>query len=90
MDNTLLIVFAIYLIGILASSLFFYYKEAKLDEKGEYVIEASDISDIVFASFLWPVLLILYIILLPFKVTKKLAIKLKKIKNPKKTLIFRQ
>ena len=84
MDNTLLIVFAIYLTGILASSLFLYYKEANMNEKGEYVIEASKTPDIVFASFLWPVLLVIYIIILPFRAMKKLAIKLKKAKNPKK------
>jgi hypothetical protein len=39
MDNTLLIVFTIYLAGTLVSSLFFCYKEAHMDEKGEYVIE---------------------------------------------------
>lgn len=84
MDNTLLIVFTIYLAGILVSSLFFCYKEAHMDEKGEYVIEASKSSDIAFASFLWPVLMVLYMILLPFRAMKKLAIKLKKANNPKK------
>lgn len=84
MDNTLLIVFVIYLIGVLASTLFLCYKEAKLDEKGEYVIESTEMSEITFGSFMWPVLGALYIILLPFRAMKKLAIKLKKAKNPKK------
>ncbi len=82
--TTIIIILAIYLIGIPIFHFIFCYHEAEPDRNGEYKIDKDDSAGIIVASFFWPIIFILNIFILPFSATKKLAIKLKKAKNPKK------
>ena len=78
------IILGLYLIGVLVAYFIICYIDATPDSKGDYKVETGGT---IPASFIWPFLLILAIFVAPFKYTKKLALKLKKARNPKKVNI---
>lgn len=80
----IIIILAIYLIGIPIFHFIFCYQEAEPDRNGEYKIDKDASSGLIFASIFWPIMFILNMFILPFTATKKLALKLKKANNPKK------
>lgn len=82
--TTIIIILVIYLIGIPIFHFIFCYQEAKPDRNGGYKIDKDDSAGIIAASCLWPIMLIFNAFILPFTTTKKLALKLKNAKNPKK------
>ena len=83
--TALLITLGIYVVGIPVTHFIICYTEAKPDGKGDYEV---DTSGIIPAALSWPLLLIMVIFVAPFKYTKKLALKLKKAKNPKKVNLY--
>ena len=82
--TTIIIISVIYLIGIPIFHFIFCYQEAELGRNGEYKIDKDESAGIITASFFWPIMLILNAFIFPFTASKKLALKLKKAKNPKK------
>jgi hypothetical protein len=79
--TALLITLGIYVVGIPVAHFIICYTEAVPDGKGGYKV---DTSGIIPAALSWPLLLIMVIFVAPFRFSKKLALKLKKARNPKK------
>ena len=79
MSTLQIIIFvAAYCIGILITyGVFCYNCSKKSYNTGEYKVDDNDIGFISFLSFIWPLVLIVIILIGPFTLVKKLALKIK-------------
>ena len=71
--------FAIYMIGVLVVYFIICYKNAKIYIR-KYEVELSD--NDIFMFVFWPIAILVYIFIMPFKLIQKLALNIKRITNP--------